>query len=81
MPQVILITTGWVVVGFVGLTGATILYSIWSGRIDISRIISEVNGDASLSRLQFLIFHSGLRSRRARIRCDPHAHPCSLQLY
>jgi hypothetical protein len=54
--QAIQIATGWVIVAFVGLMGATILYWIWTDRINISRIISEINGDASLSRLQFLIF-------------------------
>jgi hypothetical protein len=46
----------YIALGFVGLLGATILGLIWMGRIDISRLISEPNGDASLSRLQFLIF-------------------------
>ncbi|HUA83753.1 MAG TPA: hypothetical protein VMB85_07830 [Bryobacteraceae bacterium] len=50
------IATGWVIVGFVGLLSATILYCIWIDKIDISRVISEVNRDASLWRLQFLIF-------------------------
>jgi hypothetical protein len=33
-----------------------ILVQMWRGRINLSKLISEPNGDASLSRLQFLIF-------------------------
>ena len=34
----------------------TIFFLIWTGKIDISRLISEPNGDASMSRFQFLVF-------------------------
>jgi hypothetical protein len=47
---------GWIICGFVGLLGATIIVLIVRGRIDLSRLISEPNGDASLSRFQFLVF-------------------------
>jgi hypothetical protein len=47
---------GWVVVCFVGLFGLIFLYRIARNQIDISSLISEPTGDASLSRLQFLIF-------------------------
>ncbi len=52
----VLQAASWVALGFVGLLGATILAWIWTGRINLNRVISEPNGDASLSRLQFLIF-------------------------
>jgi len=52
----VLQVAAWVALGFVGLLGATILVWIWTGRINLNRVISEPNGDASLSRLQFLIF-------------------------
>jgi len=42
--------------GFAGLLAITILYLIWTGKISLAKLISENNGDASLSRLQFLIF-------------------------
>lgn len=48
---------GWVVIGFTGVVGGAILYLILSGRIDLSRLLSEEgSGKASLSRFQFLIF-------------------------
>ena len=53
---VIGLVAGWVIVIFVGAFCATFLGLIWTRKIDISRLISEINGDDSLSRLQFLIF-------------------------
>jgi hypothetical protein len=50
------LAASWVALGFLGLTGGTILVWIWIGRINLNRVISDPNGDASLSRLQFLIF-------------------------
>ena len=47
---------GIVVVTFAGLLGFTILLWIWIGRISLTKLVSEANGDASMSRLQFLIF-------------------------
>ncbi len=47
---------GWVICILIGLFGATILWKIWDGTIDLSDLISETNGGASLSRFQFLIF-------------------------
>lgn len=52
----ILTIAAWIALGFIGLVGATILVYIWTNRINLNRVISEPNGDASLSRLQFLIF-------------------------
>src|SRR5215471_6244608 len=52
----ITLVAGWIICGFVGGLGITFLVKIWTGDIDISRLISEVNGDASMSRFQFLIF-------------------------
>lgn len=52
----ITLVAGWIVCGFIGLMAGTFLFQIWAGDIDISRLISEVNGDASMSRFQFLIF-------------------------
>ncbi|HKD85117.1 MAG TPA: hypothetical protein VKB58_10240 [Terriglobales bacterium] len=47
---------GWILCIFVGLLAAVILWLILHGDIDLTRLISEPNGDASLSRLQFLVF-------------------------
>jgi hypothetical protein len=47
---------GWILTIFIGLLGAWILFLIITGKIDLTRLISEPTGEASLSRLQFLIF-------------------------
>jgi hypothetical protein len=41
---------------FVGALGLTIIVWIWIGKIDLSALLSEANGQASLSRFQLLIF-------------------------
>jgi hypothetical protein len=51
--------TTWVAVvtlGFIALLGVAVVWQIFSGKIDLSRIISEPSGDASMSRFQLLIF-------------------------
>ena len=45
-----------VAVGFVALLGFAIISRIYTGRIDLTRLISEPTGDASMSRFQLLIF-------------------------
>lgn len=50
------VAVGWVIVGFIAAFCITFLVLIWRDKINLSRLISEINGDASLSRLQFLIF-------------------------
>jgi len=47
---------GWILTIFIGLLGAIILWKILIGNIDLSLLISDENGDASLSRFQFLVF-------------------------
>jgi hypothetical protein len=47
---------GYGVCLFMGLICATILWLIWTDRIDLSRLIAEANGSASMSRFQLLIF-------------------------
>ena len=46
----------WVLAIFLGLLGLTIIVYIWTGKIDITRIISERDGSASMSRFQMLVF-------------------------
>lgn len=46
----------WVALGFLGLVGVAILYYIFTGRINLSGLISEPTGDASMSRFQLLVF-------------------------
>src|SRR5205085_7877302 len=50
------VVIGWILTVFLGLLGAVILWLILTGRIDLKNLISETNGDASLSRFQFLVF-------------------------
>jgi hypothetical protein len=46
----------WVSLGFLGLMGIAILYNVFTGRIDLSGLISEPSGEASMSRFQLLVF-------------------------
>jgi hypothetical protein len=47
---------GYVLCILIGLMGLAILWLIYNGTIDLSQLISEANGDASMSRFQFLVF-------------------------
>ena len=49
------LVAAWIAV-VVGLLAGIILWKIWSGKIDLAKLISEADGDASMSRFQFLIF-------------------------
>ncbi len=53
VPQLI---AAWIMVIFVGALAAILLWKIYTGKIDLTKLISEANGDASMSRFQFLIF-------------------------
>jgi hypothetical protein len=50
------IVAGWILAIFVGAAGALVLWKVVVGDIKLDKLISEPNGDASLSRFQFLIF-------------------------
>lgn len=47
---------GYVICGLVGLLGLAVLWKIATGEINLARLISEPNGDASMSRFQLLVF-------------------------
>jgi len=47
---------GIVVVVFLGLLGLAIVVLIAKGKISLNKLVSESNGDASMSRFQFLVF-------------------------
>ncbi|MBV9761853.1 MAG: hypothetical protein JO340_14930 [Acidobacteriaceae bacterium] len=53
---VLAVSAGFVVVIFTGGLAVLFLVKASDGSIDLSRLISEPNGDASMSRLQLLIF-------------------------
>jgi uncharacterized membrane protein len=55
MPQLTL-AAGIVIVSLLGLIGALIVWYIWTGKIDLRYLVSELDGSASLSRFQFLVF-------------------------
>ena len=46
----------WIMVIFVGALAVIILWKIYTNDIDLKKLLSEQNGDASMSRFQFLIF-------------------------
>ena len=48
--------TAYVVLGFIALLEIIVLVLIAQGRINLNRLVSEPNGDASMSRFQLLIF-------------------------
>lgn len=54
--ETLTLLAGYLACGLVGILGFFILWKIADGSIDLSRLISEPNGDASLSRFQFLVF-------------------------
>jgi uncharacterized BrkB/YihY/UPF0761 family membrane protein len=54
--QILTLAVGWVFLVFVGVLELLILWKMYKGTIDLTKLISEENGDASLSRFQFLIF-------------------------
>jgi len=56
MSSFMLTICGYVVCGFIGLLAARILLLIWMDKIDLSNLLCEANGDASMSRFQLLIF-------------------------
>ena len=52
----LVLVCGWIICIFIGLLAAIIIWMIIRGDIDLSQLISEPTGDASLSRFQFLVF-------------------------
>ncbi len=54
--EALTLVAGYILCGLVGILGILVLWNIFIGKIDLSRLISEPNGDASLSRFQFLVF-------------------------
>ena len=54
--QALAVVMGWIIAIVIGLLGLAIVWFIFTGKINLAKLISEPNGDASLSRFQFLIF-------------------------
>ncbi len=54
--QPLLMISGGIVAAFIGLLGAALIWKVFTDKIDLTHLISDENGEASLSRFQFLIF-------------------------
>lgn len=56
MSQTVMNFCGYVACVFLALLAGSIIYLIWSGKIDLRHLVSEANHEASMSRFQLLIF-------------------------
>jgi hypothetical protein len=54
--HVLVLICGYLICFLIGVLGLLVLRQIYEGKIDLSLLISEPNGDASMSRFQFLVF-------------------------
>ena len=54
--ETVSLVIAWLLAGFLAALMVVIVVLILTGRIKLDKLISEANGDASLSRFQFLIF-------------------------
>ena len=54
--ETVSLVIAWLLAGFLAALMVIIVVLILAGRIKLDKLISEANGDASLSRFQFLIF-------------------------
>ena len=54
--ETVSLVIAWLLAAFLGALMIIIVALILMGRVKLDRLISEPNGDASLSRFQFLIF-------------------------
>ena len=55
MSNLVLIS-GIIIAAFIGLLGLVVIWKVFKNEIDLRFLISDENGEASLSRFQFLIF-------------------------
>lgn len=54
--NVLLIVFGFGFFAIMGLLCAMLLYKMWTNQINLSTLLKEANGDASMSRFQLLVF-------------------------
>lgn len=54
--QTLSVISGYMICALIGLLGVAVLWRVLDGTIDLTALISEANGDASMSRFQFLVF-------------------------
>src|ERR1043166_7250129 len=72
VPSWVSSLAAWVALGFLGLIGIAILYYVFTGRIDLSGLISEPSGEASMSRFQLLVFTFVIAASLFLIIASPH---------
>ena len=53
---VLKLVCGYAVCLFLGLLAGTLIWLVWTGKMNLSALLSEVNGQASVSRFQLVIF-------------------------
>lgn len=56
MSQTVMNFCGYVACAFLALLAGTIIWFIWTDKIDLRHLVSETNHEASMSRFQLLIF-------------------------
>ncbi len=54
--QILTLVCGYIICVLIGLLGLVVLWKIFDGSIDLSELLDESNGGASMSRFQLLIF-------------------------
>jgi len=54
--EFLILATGYIGVTIVSLFAVAVLFQIFQGKIDLSKLISEADGSASMSRFQLMIF-------------------------
>ncbi len=52
----LILISAYMIMTLIGLFAVVVLWKIYNNKIDLKMLISEKNGDASMSRFQFLIF-------------------------
>jgi uncharacterized BrkB/YihY/UPF0761 family membrane protein len=73
-------TFAWIVTILIGLIGLAVVWNMFTGKIDLSRLIAEEDGKGSMSRLQLLIFTFVIAGSLFLIivSSDPPAFPDSI---
>lgn len=56
LMQYLLMAMGFAFLGLMGLLSLLLLYLMFRGKINLSTLLDEANGDASMSRFQLLLF-------------------------
>jgi len=54
--HILTLVAGYLICAMIAVLGFLVLREMYNGNIDLSKLISEPNGDASMSRFQFLVF-------------------------